>query len=907
MRQNAVIAAFNRGRVSELGVARVEDIKRIALSASIMVNYIARTLGAMMLRAGLQYLTPTRGNAQAIHIPFVFSTDDTALLELTTLVMRIRISDVLVSRVAVSSAVTNGEFTANVAGWTDADEAGATSAWATGGYLSLVGTGTNAAIRTQQVTVAAADRGIEHALRVVIFRGPVTLRVGSAAAGDQYINETTLNTGAHSLAFTPSGDFHIQLSNRRIPASLVDSCTVEAAGTVEIPTPWVLADLPLVRWDDSQSGDVVFVACKGYQQRRIERRAARSWSVALYQSEDGPFRTENVGPITLTPSALTGDITLTASSALFRSTQGPSTNSDGALFRLVSTGQTVTKSMGVVNDATASIRVTGVGADRTATIILASLSGTGDTVILERSFDDSTWTAVSGKSWTADTTEAYADGLDNQIVYYRLKCSVYAAGTVAATLTIPTGSIIGVAQITLFTSSVSVNARVLTALGATSATDQWSEGLWSDYRGWPSANALYEGRLWASGKDKITGSISDAFDKHDPEFEGDAGPINRSIGSGPVDDIAWILPLQRLIIGTEGSEVSCRSSALDEPLTPSVFNPKEATTQGSALVAAVKIDSSGVMVQRSGVRVYEISYDGSIDANDYSLRDLTLLCPEFGEPSITRLAVQRQPDTRIHCMRSDGTVGVIVIDKAEKVTCLLDVETDGLVEDIAILPSTIEDAVYYTVKRALASGDVRYLERFSLESECAGGTLNKQADSFIVYNGASVFTIPGLSHLEGEEVIAWGDGVDLSPDDEDGVQRTYTVTGGEIRLDVQVSQAVVGLPYRARWQIAKLGIGMATGTSLLQPKKIGHLGLMLRKTHAKGVKYGPDFDSLDPMPDIEAGKLVGANTVHETYDEPAFEFDGDWSTDSRLCLESKAPRPCTILAAVISVEGHGRD
>ena len=37
------------------------------------------------------------------------------------------------------------------------------------------------------------------ALRIVIERGPVTLRVGSTASGDEYINETVLRTGTHSL------------------------------------------------------------------------------------------------------------------------------------------------------------------------------------------------------------------------------------------------------------------------------------------------------------------------------------------------------------------------------------------------------------------------------------------------------------------------------------------------------------------------------------------------------------------------------------------------------------------------------------------------------------------------------------------------------------------------------------
>src|SRR5690606_11747798 len=133
--------------------------------------------------------------------------------------------------------------------------------------------------------------------------------------GDEYIPETTLGTGTHSIAFVALSDFYIRLQNRRQCASLVDSVSVEAAGVLELPTPWAEANLPYLR--HTQSGDVIYVACNGVQQRKIERRSARSWSVVLYEPEDGPFRLENTGPIVLTPSAISGDITLGASKALF--------------------------------------------------------------------------------------------------------------------------------------------------------------------------------------------------------------------------------------------------------------------------------------------------------------------------------------------------------------------------------------------------------------------------------------------------------------------------------------------------------------------------------------------------------------------------------------------------------------
>lgn len=906
-RQNLALLAFNRGLVSRLGLARA-DIKRVALSAETMVNCMPRVLGSMMLRPGLQYLQSTRDNLPNRDLPFVFSTSDKAGIELTDQIMRVMVDDVIITRPTVTTAVTNGNFTTNLTGWTDADEAGATSAWETGGYMGLTGNGTANAIRRQQVTVAGANIGVETALRIVIERGPVVLMVGSTSGGDEYVSQTELAEGVHSLAFTPTGDFYIQFQSSLERLTLVDSCNVEAAGDMEIPTPWVEADLGLVRAD--QSGDIVYVACDGYQQRQIERRGTRSWSVVLYLANDGPFRTENVGPITITPSAISGNVTLTASSRLFKSTQV------GAIFSITSVGQTVTRSITAQNTFSNEIRITGVDASRIFTIIVSGLTGTLSTVTLQRSLDaPGNWEDVPAESYTADTTKTFDDGLDNQIVYYRIgvKTGDYVAGTIVCTLQIGTGSITGVARITAYSSSTSVSAEVIEDLGGTTATDVWAEGTWSDYRGWPSAVALYEGRLWWVGKDKAIGSISDAFTSFDPNFEGDAGPIQRSVGSGPVDTFNWALPLQRLLIGGQGAEFSCRSTSFDEPLTPTNFNLKRASNQGSSPVPAVAIDSRGIFVQRGGTRVFELAFDGN--TYDYSSSDVSALVPEIGSGGVTgvrivRIGVQRQPDTRVHCVRSDGTAAVLVYDRVENVTCWLEITSvgaSGLIEDVLVLPGDAgqeEDQVYYTVMRTVNGSEVRYRERWAKESECWGNNnLCKLADSFVVYEGIPVNTITGLGTMEGEQVVVWADGEDVGTDDNGDL--IYTVTGGQITLqnDLHVSNAVVGLYYEAQWKSGKLvQCANELGIGLNQHKLISEIGLILANAHAKGLKYGQSFDHLDDMPEIEDGTTVGANTVWEDYDKEMITFPGEWSTDSRICLEMAAPRPCTILSVVVGVD-----
>src|SRR3546814_17487340 len=117
-----------------------------------------------------------------------------------------------------------------------------------------------------------------------------------------------------------------------------------------------------------------------------------------------------------------------------------------------------------------------------------------------------------------------------------------------------------------------------------------------------------EVRLGQAGREKGIGSVYDAFDSVDDTIEGNSGPISRTIGSGPIDFINWLLPLQRLLIGTEGAEISARSSSLDEQLTPTNFGLKTTSTYGSAAVAAVAGDDHGLYVPQGGSGILELTY-----------------------------------------------------------------------------------------------------------------------------------------------------------------------------------------------------------------------------------------------------------------------------------------------------------
>jgi hypothetical protein len=884
---NFPLQAFNRGEIGRLALGRV-DVDRLRLSAEEMVNWVPHTVGPMSLRPGLAYAGTVKGTGRSYDIPFVFSITDTAILEQTAGVMRVVIADQTVMRPAVASNFPAGAMT-DASLWTVSSSGGGLIS-VEGGFMTMSGHSIGGYVSaTARMNVGSP--GIEHALRIFIGTGPITLKIGTSPGADDLVAETIIDVGVHSLAFTPPGDAFVQFDTQSPLNASIGLISVEAAGPLELPTSWSEGMLPSLRYE--QSGDVIFVACAGIRQKRIERRGPRSWSIVDFQCNDGPFQAFPAKDARVTFNTGLGYGLVTANRAIFRPSHV------GALIRAFTPSYNHTFLVGGKGSYMPSARISGVGVDRTiAYSIAGDFVGTWE---LQRSLtgEDTGFSTVA--SGTTPTSAALADGLDNSICWYRLGFQTWTSGVMQAQIIRGGGGRTGIARIVGYDGPGSVFVNVLKPVSSNGPTDDWRLGDWSDVLGWPSSVALHDGRLCFAGRDRFWTSVSDAYNSFadtlpDGTTVGDASAISRSIGYGPVAVSNWLLPLSRLIAGAEGSEISIRSSALDAPLTPSGgVTIKDCSTQGSARVAAVKCDKRGLFVQKSGQRLYQLAYD--VNSQDYEASDMNRLHPDLNlNNPIIRIAVQRQPNTRIHCIRADGTAAILTFEPGDEVEAWWRVETDGAIEDVVVLPDAVEDRVYYTVRRTISGSPVRYRERFARLDQARGGALNRQADAHVVYQGAPTVTIGGLAHLEGRTVIVWGDGQDLG---------SYHVSGGAITLPAAVSAACVGLPYSARFKSAKLAYAAQGGTALNQIKRVVKVGLILADVHAQGLQYGQGYDVMDDLPLTEGGGDVDEAIVRQAYDEPMIEVPGDWDTDARLCLTAAAPRPVTVMACSITVETNG--
>ena len=913
MREKPYLFALNGGEVSPLAMGRV-DLSRMRLSGETCLNIIPRVIGPIQGRPGFGHLGSTDGDGIGKNIPFIFSATDTAKIELSDLKMRVWVDDTLVSRTSVATVVMNGDMTATT-GWT-------LSASGTGvadinnntgngavGVMTLQTPGRGDVVSASRSdTVSGGDQGVEHAIEITIDRGPVRFRCGSTSGGQEYIGDTELETGFHSLAFTPtSSPYYIKFSTESEAERVVSNVAIASSGAMEIVTPWSEDDLFTLRYD--QSGDVIYVASslKTYQPQKIIRYGTTAWSLVPFEFKDGPFRGKTAD-VSLTPSARTGNGTLTASAAFFDA------GHVGCVFRLTHQRTTVSATITDEDRYTDSIRVSGNakydansgGSDiqTEERDVAKALSGTWvGQVSIEVSYDEeATWLRLEDDS--SNVTATITPGYANSIAYTRMGFSAgdYTSGAAVCSLTYQGGGGDGYVVITGVTNSTSATYEVISRLHLSDTTNDWSEALFSTLRGWPSAVGLFEGRLWWGGGDKIVGSLSDGFGSYDLNEEGDGGPIIRSIATGPVNAVRWIMGLARLCIGTSGSEPVGRSSSFDEPVTPTNFSLKDASTQGSADVQPVKVDKTAVFIQRSGKRAYSLSY--SLDAQDYGATELSRYHPTILDAGVKVIAVQRQPDTRILFVLDDGTMACLIMEPQEDVLSWYRITTDGTFEDVIVLPNTDDDDVHVIVNRTINGATKRYHEKLAYDHQAQGAAEHFMADSYKTVTLSASDTVTGADHLEGETVVVWADGVALMTDD---APSTFTVTSGSFTLPEAVTGDVTyGLSYDWQWQSAKLAYGVQDGNPISRRKKVSQVAPVLYKTHIRGITYGYNFTDMAYLPLIDNidGSTNTTSKVYDAYDPDHQSLPGVWDTDSRICLAGTAPLPCTILALSLVVDAN---
>jgi hypothetical protein len=258
-------------------------------------------------------------------------------------------------------------------------------------------------------------------------------------------------------------------------------------------------------------------------------------------------------------------------------------------------------------------------------------------------------------------------------------------------------------------------------------TDDWAEGAFSDYRGWPATCGFHEQRLYYAQTEyepnKFWGSVIQAYDNFDVGTTADDDAVTFAVAAEQRSEIRWMMSNNKSInLGTNGGTFSGPTGD-GFPIAPT--NPptlSKDTNYGVSTLAAKRISSYLYYVQRDLLKVRELSY--SLDLDAQHSQDMTILADHILKDGsgVIDMDHQQSPNDRLWCVRSDGVLAVLTRNPEQEVmgwSRLIagsDLRGAGVYESVCVIPKSGQaDQVWVIVKRYINNSIVRYIEYFTLE------------------------------------------------------------------------------------------------------------------------------------------------------------------------------------------------
>ena len=588
----------------------------------------------------------------------------------------------------------------------------------------------------------------------------------------------------------------------------------------EIESPYSTSELPELHFIKSE--DLMYLAHGNHEPRQLARVEHALWTLAAIQADDGPFMAENTDTsLTITPSGATGSITLTASEPLFNPQY---VDSIWRIEQVRDTSQ-VSGTFTANGNSISTPFFSGAYGFTTS-------GNSGGTITLMRSTNN-------GSSWRPALTALTDTDFDNPTeieedgAIYRAVMSNYGSGSPTYTITITDNVNKGVVRITGFNSSTSMAAEVLTALVDTSATSNWREGYWSDYRGWPQTVSIHQQRLVFGGSDTFPQTIW--FGKTDPDdytnfTEGTLDTSAFTVVLAGNNPVQWMLSQDYLLIGNSGS---CgKYGDQGKAVTPTSPNYQEQTREGAANLPGIIAGDAILYVERGSRKIREFVFD--FQADKYLSPDLSVLSPEITESGIKDIAYQFRPYPILWCVLNNGDIATLTYQKNQSVAAWTKQITDGDFESVTVIPNTTEDEVWVSVKRTIdgvTETVVRYVEQFQPQDWGSDDNDAWFVDSGISYDPdppVATNSFTGADHLDGETVSVYADLLIESPE---------VVSSGAFTIDNAATRVLVGLPFTSKLETMPIVIDPQDKAA---NKKIMSVWFDLYKTGYMEYGNGPD-------------------------------------------------------------------
>lgn len=622
--------------------------------------------------------------------------------------------------------------------------------------------------RTNFVKYDNACRTLQNML--VLTQGPVMRRPGTSFIADA--NDSTDEMRLISFEFSKSDTYILELADEYMRFYRNGGQILSGGNPFEIAI--VYDESELFEIQHSQSANTMYLVHGDHPPQKLTRTGHTSWTIIDYPFVKGPFLPENTTIGTIAASAITGTVTLSAASG---ATPFDDPGHVGSLWRINHRNAPASINGSFSGDGSSSTLPVGGAWD-------ASTKGTWTgTVSVERSEDGgSTWEQASGAS-VASVNDDNLDHSDTELeagVIFRMTMSNHSSGTATFNLSAHEYIHVGIVEITAVASNITATATVITDLISNNQTALWSEGYWSDFRGWPQTVEFHEQRLVFGGSDSYPQTLwftatGDFNDMEEGTIDDDAF-IYELPGQNPMQ---WMISQDFLMIGTLG-EVG-RIGTRNIPITPSNPSYKTQSRPGSAYVQAVLAGDAILYIERGGEKVREVVF--SLERDSFLAPDLTILAEHIADGGIVDIAYQARPDSVLWCVKSDGTLLSLTYRREEEVIAWSNHVTDGLFESVAVIPGIGEDEIWVVVSRTVDSNDLRYVEQF----QPRGWSDQEDAyyvDSGLSFDGGAAVNVTNITQADPAVVTVsvWptdGDGVNIA----DGDQVTITNVSGMTEIN----------------------------------------------------------------------------------------------------------------------------
>lgn len=841
--------SFNAGELSPRLKGRV-DLAKYKNGCETLENFIPQVHGPVQKRPGTRFVKEVKDSTKKVRlIPFEFNTEQAYILEVGDQYIRFYMDGGQILHVP-PTYLTNGDFTTDISGWTNLSAGTGSISWDSVDLrmqiTGKVGSGNYGHAEQAITTVASTD----YTLEFDSFGFSVDVLIGTGSGLGDIVSTTLSAATGQSVSFTATGTT-TYIGFKRSTAGTVDIDNVAVSTgtlvTYEISTPYLHTEVSDLHF--AQSADVMYISHPKHPPHKIGRTGHSSWTLTEVAFDWPPFSDENVDDTkTITSTATTGTVTFTASDGIFEPTH--------------------------------------VGTDFKISEVLQSKydEWKPSTAYVAGSY--AVWsghlyyTAAGGTSGTRPPIHTEGDESDGGVTWTYQHDGA------------------GYATITSYTDAFTVTADVVKQLpdSVLAGTKKWSEGAWSDYKGWPRAVAFYEDRLWFAGSDDRpqtmwASTVSD-YENHQTGTNDDDA-LNYTINSQEVNVIQWLVPGKYLAVGTSGGEFVASASTQNEAITPTNVRIVRQTTYGSADVQPFRIGNAVLFVQRALRKVREFTY--KFDSDSYVAPDMTILAEHITQQGIVGSTYQQEPGQVIWFYDTAGKLLGLTYERAEDVVGWHKHDIGGVIESMATIPhwDGDQDSTWIIVKRTINGSDVRYIEYLEKSLITEYGLY---LDSGLTYDGTATTTITGLDHLEGKTVSIVGDGA---------LQPSKTVSSGSITLDTAASVVVAGLPFTSILKTMPIEGGAQDGVAQGKTARINNLTIRVDNT-GPGLYYGPDTSSMDLYTFREGGDLMDSPVPLYTGDTTLLPFPSGYEAPTQITIQHNLPFPCTIVALMPQVTVNDR-